>query len=82
MTTKRPVNEFKLGRVKACVWANETSRGTYHTVTVGRLYRKVDGPWRTSQSLAAEDLLAAGKALSDAHTWILAQVALAAGRES
>lgn len=70
MTTNRPVSEVKVGRVRAAIWARETKNGTRYGVTVGRLYRTEEGPWRTSPSLDLEDLLLAAKALDFADSWI------------
>ena len=33
---RRPIQEFRLGRIKAAVWANETQLGTRHSVTITR----------------------------------------------
>ena len=36
MATNRPVYEVRLGRIKACVWANPTERGVRYNVTIAR----------------------------------------------
>jgi len=46
----QPVAQFKLGLVKAVVWANETSGGVRHNVTFVRIYRKED-QWRDMSAL-------------------------------
>lgn len=73
MANNRPTHEVKIGRVKASIWANGSERGTRYSVTVGRLYKPEDGPWKTSTSLDRDDLLQAAKALDLAHTWITSQ---------
>ncbi len=71
-TPNRPVHTVRFGNVKAAVWANQTSKGIMHNVTLVRSYK--DGEeWKESGSFSGDDLLAASKALSEAHTWIYAQ---------
>jgi len=69
-TTNKPAHEIRYGAVKATIWVNETSVGTRHNVTLGRLYKDADEQWRTSDSLGREDLLLAAKVLDLAHSWI------------
>jgi hypothetical protein len=75
MTNNKPVHDVKIGRVKASIWANQTKQGTRYSVTIGRLFKPEDGPWKTSPSLDRDDLLAAAKALDSAHSWVIAQPA-------
>ena len=35
----KPVHEVRIGRVRAAVWANETTNGVAHSVTFSRLYK-------------------------------------------
>lgn len=72
-TNNRPVNEVKIGRVKASIWSNSTKHGPRYAVTVGRLFKPEDGPWQTSPTLDRDDLLTAAKVLDLAHSWIIAQ---------
>ena len=71
MTPKnKPVHQIRLGRIKAVIWANDTTSGTRHNVNLTRIYK--DGAnWKTSDSFGRDDLLLACKALDLAHTWIL-----------
>lgn len=74
-TTKapnRPVNEIRYGYVKVLVWANDTSNGTRHNVTVARIYKDGD-EWKETSSFGRDDLLPLAKALDQAHTWIYEQ---------
>lgn len=74
-TTKapnRPVNEIRYGYVKVLVWANDTSNGTRHNVTVARIYKDGD-EWKETSSFGRDDLLSLAKALDQAHTWIYEQ---------
>jgi hypothetical protein len=71
-TRPKPVREFRIGRLKAVCWANETEHGVRHNVTVCRLYRDGD-QWRTTESFGRDDLLLLAKILDRAHSWILDQ---------
>lgn len=68
----KPSKELRIGSVKATIWANETTAGTRHNVTLARLYRE-DDQWRSSDSLGRDDLLTAAKLLDLAHSWICEQ---------
>ncbi len=71
-TRQRPVQELRLGRVKASVWANEVEGVVRHNVTLSRLYK--DGEqWKTTEAFGRDDLLILAKLLDLAHTWISGQ---------
>ena len=72
---RRPIQEFRLGRIKAAVWANETQLGTRYSVTITRLF-KVDGEtsWRTSTAFNRDDLPLVAKVADLAHTYIFGLV--------
>jgi hypothetical protein len=72
---RRPIQEFRLGRIKAAVWANETQLGTRHSVTIVRLF-KADGDstWRTSTAFNRDDLPLVAKVADLAHTYIFGLV--------
>jgi hypothetical protein len=61
-----------MGRVKACVWENETPQGARHNVTISRLYKEED-VWKESRSFGREDLPLVCKVADLAHTWIYVQ---------
>lgn len=66
---KRPVQEFRLGRIKATVWENETKDGIRHNVTLSRIYK--DGnTWKDSTSFGRDDLPLVIKVADLAHSWI------------
>lgn len=68
----KPVHVVRYGAIKAAVWCNQTANGSMHNVTLTRSYK--DGEeWKESASFGADDLLAAAKALSEAHTWIFGE---------
>lgn len=71
-SNNKPAKEFRLGRIKAAIWANPTESGTRHNVTVKRLYKEED-QWKDSDSFGRDDLPLVAKVLDMAHTWIFQQ---------
>ena len=65
----RPVNEVRLGRVRAAIWENETQNGTRHNVTLSRLYKDGDD-WKDSASFGRDDRPLVAKVSDLAHSWI------------
>ena len=80
MSTKRPVHEVRLGRIKAAVWANETDNGVRHNVTLSRIYKEGDS-WKSTESFSRDDLPLVSKVADMAHTWIFEQNGAAASEE-
>jgi len=72
MATNKPIHEIRLGKVKAAIWANDTSSGVRHNVTVERLYKDGDD-WKSTSSFGRDDLPLVIKVLDQAHTWIFEQ---------
>lgn len=70
-TTSPPVDEIRIGSIKAAVWENESEGGVYHGVTFSRLYRTEDGEWRSTGSFRGHDLLLLAKVADAAHTRLL-----------
>ena len=66
-----PIEEIRIGTVKAAIWKNDTKGGVYYNVTFSRLYRTDEGDWRESSSFGRHDLLALAKVADDAHTRVL-----------
>lgn len=76
MTTNKtpPVHEVKAGRIRAAIWANASEKGTWHSVTLSRLYK--DGEeWKDSSSFGKDDLLLLAKVIDKAHSWIIEHTA-------
>ncbi len=72
MRTK-PVHEFRMGRIKATIWANHTPTGeVWFNVEVVRLYLEGD-KWHESASFGRDDLPLVAKAADMAFAWIWAQ---------
>ncbi len=69
MPKEKPVNELRIGAVKAAIWKNSTPNGGRYNVTLARLYKDGDD-WKSSDSLGRDDLLNGAKVLDQAHTWI------------
>lgn len=65
----RPVEEIRLGAIRAAIWRNETDGGIRHNVTFERLYRDGD-QWKSTHSFGRDDLLVVAKVADQAHTWI------------
>ncbi|MEZ6073691.1 MAG: hypothetical protein R3C10_28180 [Pirellulales bacterium] len=74
MPREKPAREIRLGAIKATVWANETTSGTRHNVTVARLYKDGD-EWKTTQSFGRDDLPLVAKVVDLAHSWIFTEAA-------
>ena len=60
MANQKPVDEIRIGRVKATIW---------HNVTFSRLYKDGD-QWKSTQSFGRNDLLVLAKVADQAHTRI------------
>lgn len=68
----RPVEEIRLGAIRAAIWRNDTESGVRHNVTFERIYRDGD-EWRSTASFGRDDLLLLGKVADQAHSWIHTQ---------
>jgi hypothetical protein len=69
---QKPINEVRLGHIKAAVWKNETEAGVRYNVTFSRIYKDGDN-WKSTDSFGRDDLLLLGKVADQAHSWIFAQ---------
>lgn len=73
---QKPVQNFRLGSVKAAVWANKTDDGkTFYNVTFIRGYKDEKGEWHDTDSFGRDDLPLIAKLADQAHTWIYAEQA-------
>ena len=71
MANQKPVDEIRIGRVKATIWRNGPDEQPRHNVTFGRLYKEAD-QWKTTQSFGRNDLLVLAKVADQAHSRIFA----------
>ncbi len=69
MANQKPVDEIRIGRVKATIWRNGTEEHPRHNVTFSRLYKDGD-QWKSTQSFGRNDLLVLAKMADQAHTRI------------
>ncbi len=74
MTTKtKPIQEIRIGAIKAAIWENETVNGIRHSVTFSRIYKEGD-QWKRTDNFRRDELLVLAKVADLAHTWIIEQI--------
>ena len=70
----KPIDEVRLGKVKAAIWQNtvDTPDGGFvrYGVTFERLYLNKDGQWRGTHSFGKDDLLLLAKVAEAAFSRI------------
>ena len=71
-STNKPVEEVRIGSVKAAIWKNETESGPRFNVTFQRIYRDDEKGWRSTDSFGRDDLLVLAKVADQAHGRIVA----------
>ena len=69
MANQKPVDEIRIGRVKATIWRNGTDEQPRHNVTFSRPYKDGD-QWKSTRSFGRNDLLVLAKVADFAHTRI------------
>lgn len=67
----QPVEEVRIGSVKAAIWRNDTETGPRFNVTLQRIYRTEDGKWHSTPSFGRDDLLTLAKVADAAHTRVM-----------
>ena len=72
MANQKPIDEVRIGRVKATIWKNGTEDAPRYNVTFSRLYKDDDDKWQNTQSFGRNDLLTLAKVADLAHTRIYA----------
>ena len=79
-TKNKPVDEVRLGTIKAAIWRNDGEKGARYSVTFERLYK--DGSeWKTSSSFGRDELLLLAKVADRAHSRIFEIATEATGAE-
>ncbi len=66
----KPVDEVRIGAVKAAIWRNETDNGSRFNVTFSRSYKDSEGNWKSTSSFRRDDLLVVAKVADQAHSRI------------
>ena len=62
---QKPVNEIRLGRIQAAIWANQTEqRDVWFNVTVTRLYKEGD-QWKDTTTFRRDDLPIVAKVVGE-----------------
>ena len=67
----KPVEEIRIGSIKAAIWKNSGESGSRFNVTFQRLYRTEDGKWLSTPSFGRDDLLVLQKVANEAHTRVM-----------
>ena len=70
MSSKKPIHEIRLGRIKAAIWENEGENGIRYNVTLTRLYKNGKDEWRDSTTFGRDDLPLVEKVCHMTHLWI------------
>jgi hypothetical protein len=66
---QKPVDEVRLGVIKAAIWKSETETGPRYNVTFERIYKDGD-IWQSTPSFSRDDLLVVAKVADLAHSKI------------
>ncbi|MEO5913316.1 MAG: hypothetical protein ABIS50_03715 [Luteolibacter sp.] len=66
-----PIQEFRVGGIKAAVWENENDKGKYFTVTFVRSYRDSHGDWRETNILMPDHLPRLALVINKAYDFIM-----------
>jgi hypothetical protein len=69
-----PVKTFRLGRIKAAVWENESDQ-KFYTVTFARTYVDDANKYHDTDSFGRDDLPLVAKLVDQAHTFIFERLA-------
>ena len=67
----QPVEEVRIGSIKAAIWRNEGDNGPRFNVTFQRLYRTEEGKWQSTGSFGRDDLLVLMKVADATHTRVM-----------
>tara|TARA_R110000851_G_scaffold162265_2_gene305961 strand:- start:490 stop:828 length:339 start_codon:yes stop_codon:yes gene_type:complete len=66
-TPNQPLETLRDGRLKATLWENESENGTYHTVTLAKVYEDKDGHLQETSSFSASELLRIAELARESH---------------
>ena len=79
---KLPVKSFRLGRIKAAVWENESDQKKFFNVTFARTYMDEARNFHDADSFGRDDLPLVAKLADQAHTFIFERLAEARTEQS
>lgn len=74
-STTKPVQTFRLGRVKAAIWENEADAKKFYNVTFARTYMDDARNFHDTDSFGRDDLPLIAKVADQAHTFIFERLA-------
>ena len=72
---RAPVKTFRLGRIKAAAWENESAERRFYNVTFARTYRDAQQTYHDTDSFGRDDLPLVAKVADQAHTYIFERLA-------
>ena len=67
----QPVEEIRIGSIKAAIWKNPGESGPRFNVAFQRLYRTEEGKWLSTTSFGRNDLLVLQKVANETHTRVM-----------
>jgi hypothetical protein len=70
--SNQPIQEIRLGRIRAAIWANQTEEGVRHNIIFTRVY-KTGQQWHDTATFGRDDLLLISQAAELALQWIMDQ---------
>ncbi|KKN73106.1 hypothetical protein LCGC14_0404150 [marine sediment metagenome] len=56
MSSSKPEKTIKVGGVQLSIWANDTGKGVFHSVTIDKSYKDGD-TWKRTKSFKPTDLM-------------------------
>lgn len=71
----KPIEVFRLGRIKCAVWENETDSKKFYNVTFARTYVDDAKNYHDTDSFGRDDLPLVAKLADRAHTFIFERLA-------
>jgi hypothetical protein len=71
----QPIEQIRLGGIKAAIWKNEGKNGAWFNVTLQRIYKSEEGAWSSSGNFGRDDLLLLAKVANAVHTRVLQLIA-------
>jgi hypothetical protein len=70
--SSQPVQEIRLGLIRASIWENSTDHGVRYSIIFTKLYKAADR-WQDTAHFSRDDLPLVSRVSELAHTWILEQ---------